>query len=78
MFCNYYLAKSIKEKTWFVVGCFRNEENLVFERTLDTTDSSLEFFVTPDLEAQFLKIMEYLQKNGYVLELKKLENRLKS
>lgn len=78
MFCNYYLAKSLKEKTWFVVGCFRNEENLVFERTLNTSDSSLEFFVTPDLEDQFLKIMEYLQKNGYILELKKLENRLKS
>jgi hypothetical protein len=78
MYCNYYLAKSCKEKTWFVVGCFRNEENLVFERTLDKTESLLEFFVTPECEEQFLKIMEYLQKTGYILELKKLENRLKT
>jgi hypothetical protein len=77
MFCNYYLAKSLKEKTWFVVGCFRNEENLVFERTLDTNNSTLEFFVTPELEEQFLKVMGYLQKNGYIIEIQKIENRLK-
>ena len=77
MYCEYYHAKTKKETTWFVVGCFRNEENLVFERTIDVPKSILEFFVTPECEDHFLEVMEYLKKNGYVLDLQKLPNRLK-
>ena len=76
MYCQYYQATTHKPRTWFVVGCFRNEENLVFERTVDTQKSILEFFVTPECEEHFLRVMEYLKKHGYVLKLEKLPNRL--
>ncbi|MCK4650567.1 hypothetical protein KAT08_00145 [Candidatus Babeliales bacterium] len=78
MYCQYYQAQTCKPKTWFVVGCFRNEDNLIFERTLDTKKSILEFFVPNESEEKFLKIMSYLKKNGYILKLQKLENRLKN
>jgi len=76
MYCEYYHAQTLKKKTWFVVGCFRNEDNLVFERTVDLEKSVLEFFVPQDNEERFLDVMNYLKKNGYVLSLEKLPNRL--
>lgn len=77
MYCQYYQAKTLKPKTWFVIGSLKSEENLAFTRTIDTKNSILEFFVTQDCEAKFLKFMDTLQKLGYILELKKLENLLK-
>ena len=76
MYCQYYQVTTNKPKTWFVVGCFRSEENLVFERTLDKQKSILEFFVTPECEKRFLSVINYLKKHGYVLECEKRENRL--
>ncbi len=77
MYCQYYQAKTLKEKTWFVIGSLKSEENLAFTRTINTKNSILEFFVPYDYEEKFLKVMDYLKRNGYILELKKLENRLK-
>ncbi len=76
MYCKYYQAKSLKSKTWFVFGTFRNEENVVFSRTLEKKDSLLEFFVPKDQEAHFLKVANYLINRGYLFELKELPNRL--
>ena len=78
MYCEYYQAATLKNKTWFVIGCFRNEENLTFARTINTKESILEFFVTPEYENQFLKVINYLKKTGYILQFKKLPNRLKN
>ncbi|MBD3273182.1 hypothetical protein GF385_02410 [Candidatus Dependentiae bacterium] len=78
MYCKYYKAKSLKSKTWFVFGAIRNEENVAFGRTLDKKESILEFFVAPDYEQHFIKIMKYLKNKGYILELKKEINRLAS
>ena len=75
-FCQYYLAQTNKSKTWFVVGALRNEDNLVFERTIDTQNSILEFFVTKNYEDQFLKIMNHFKELGYILNIQKAENRL--
>ena len=77
MYCNYYQAKTLRKKTWFVFGALRNEENITFGRTIDAKNSIVEFFVTPECEEHFLKIMNYLKKNGYILSLEKLPNRLK-
>lgn len=77
MYSKYYTAKSLKSMTWFVFGVFRNEENVAFGRTLDKKESLLEFFVSPNYEAHFLKVANCLIKNGYLFELKESENRLK-
>ena len=77
MYCKYYQATTFRSKTWFVVGCIKNESKIAFARTFDTPNSILEIFVIPEFEDHFLDIMEYLKENGYVLELKKLPNRLK-
>ena len=42
MYCKYYQAISVKEKTWFVFGVLRNEENVAFSRTLDKQQNLLE------------------------------------
>ena len=77
MYCKYYIAKSFKPKTWFVFGAMRNEENVAFGRTLDKKESLLEFFVAPDYEEHFLKLMKSLSDRGYILSFEKKENRLK-
>lgn len=78
MYCQYYLAQVNVPYTWFITGVFRNENNIVFERAMENDSSQMEFFVAPDYEDKFLSIIEYLQKNGYVLSFDKKENRLKS
>ena len=77
MYCQYYQAKTLKKKTWFVIGSLKSEENLAFTRTIDKKNSILEFFVPLECEEKFLKVIDYLKRNGYIFELKKLKNRLK-
>ncbi len=76
MYCSYYKAKILRNKLWFVTGILKNEENWVFDRTLDKNNDILEFFVIPDFEEEFLYFMELFQKGGIVITLEKLPNRL--
>jgi len=76
MHSEYYQAKAVKETIWFVHGALRNEDNLVFDRTLDSSNDILEFFVTKEMEAQFLDIMTHFQNMGYIISFEKLPNRL--
>ena len=46
MYCHYYQAKVLRKKAWFLVGGFRNEENIAFVRALE---SSQDLFVTSSL-----------------------------
>ncbi len=75
-YCSYYQARVRVEKTWFIVGVFRNEDHIAFERTLDGDHSILEFFVPVDQEQNFLQIIQSLQKRGYIYSCERLENRL--
>ena len=75
MYCSYYLGKMLKDKTWFVVGCLRAENNLVFERALKDQPDIFEFFVSPDQEDDFVNFMQLLIKRGVVLSLTKEKNR---
>ncbi|KKQ48326.1 MAG: hypothetical protein US69_C0027G0015 [candidate division TM6 bacterium GW2011_GWF2_38_10] len=76
MQCQYYQAIVDVPHTWFVCGILRNEDNLVFERTLETDPRILEFFVTAEQEAEFLDLMHYFISCGYLESLQKMENRL--
>ena len=76
MYCEYYQAKVVKDKIWFIAGCLRNEDHLVFERALARHNNVLEYFVTKDREEEFLDYMKHFQKLGYVLALEKMPNRM--
>ena len=76
LYCCYYQARFVRETTWFVVGCLRAENNLVFERATDEDPQLFEFFVSPHCEEEFLKFMEYMQHKGLVLSLEQKPNRL--
>lgn len=75
-YCEYYQARVKRETTWFVVGCFRNEDHIAFERTLDKQSEILEFFVPKGQEFFFLDLMSYMKRKGYVLQLEKHANRM--
>lgn len=77
MYCEYYQATVLKEKTWFLSATFRNENNLVFARALEGKSSVFEFFVPKDQEPEFLRITELLKSKGIILSLEKKPNRLK-
>lgn len=75
-FCQYYHVGVQKEKTWFIVGCFRNEDHVAFERTLAGNHDVLEFFVPKGQETFFLDMMGYMQEKGYVHWIEKKPNRM--
>jgi len=76
MHCLYYQAKVNVPYTWFIGGVFRNEDNLVFERTLENSPDTLEFFVPEGQEEEFLHIVQYLVAQGYIFSYEKLPNRI--
>ncbi len=76
MFGLYYQAKANKNKTWFIIGILKSEDNLAFVRTLNKKEGLLEFFIPPEQEKQFLKIMKYLRRQNLITELTKKPNRL--
>lgn len=77
MYCSYYHVRFVKKFIWFVVGVLRAEDNVVFERALDSDPEIFEFFVPPGREPEFLSLMDCLSKKGYVLSLEARPNRFK-
>jgi hypothetical protein len=75
MYSKYYKVKVLKEKTWFVSGCFRSEDNLAFARALEAEKDTFEFFVTKEMESQFLQLIHLLKKQGCVLNIHEDINR---
>lgn len=76
MYCSYYQAHVVPHMGWFVVGALKSYEHLAFDRTIDVEQSTFEFFVSPQAEETFLAIMNYLQEQGHIRDLKKLPNRI--
>jgi len=76
MYCQYYQANVNIPYTWFIGGLIRNEDNLVFERTLDNNSGTIEFFIPEGLEKEFCDLMDCLIARGYVYNYQKLPNRL--
>ena len=74
--CSYYQAVVNRTHAWFVVSVLKSFEHMAFDRTIDVAASLFEFFVPPAMEKQFISVMEHLQEQGYISELKKLPNRL--
>ena len=71
----YYQAIVKKEVCWQLTAILRSYEHLAFDRTIDNPTSTFEFFVSPDLEDYFLKLMEHFITIGIVTNLQKLPNR---
>lgn len=76
LYCSYYQAHVQREKCLYVVAALRSYEHLAFDRTLDPVTSLFEFFVPSSTEQYFLTLMNYLQSEGLVYDLKKVPNRL--
>ena len=70
----FYRVKITVEKTWFVVGVFRNEDYLAFERTSEEDNATLDFFVPHACEEQFVSIIYALRDKGYVIAYEKAVN----
>lgn len=75
-FCLYYQAQVVPAKCWFFVGVLRSFEHVCFDRTLDKQTSTFEFFVPKDMQATFLALMAYFEKEGIVTTFTELPNRL--
>ncbi len=73
--CVYYQASIDKKRAWFIVGAFRNEDNIAFVRAIDGCNDQLEFFVPSGLVDEFLVLMGYFVKHGYVQTFQQLPNR---
>ena len=74
--CCYYQAVIDKKMTWFFAGALRSFEHVAFDRTLDPKTGTFEFFVAPDLEADFLGLMRHLEQQKVIANLRKMPNRL--
>lgn len=76
-FCEYYLVKVDKSRSWMLSAVFKSFEHLSFDRTIDKENALFEFFVPQGNEETFLEVIEYFKNIGLVLECHKEENRLK-
>lgn len=72
----YYQARVQKELCWFVTASIRYCDHVAFDRTIDKDGSVFEFYVAPDLEAEFLHLAKQLLDRKVFLDLTKLPNRL--
>lgn len=72
----YYQARVQKEQAWMVTSAIRFLDHVAFDRTLDKEQSIFEFFVSPDLEVEFLDVAHRLLVKGVFLSLDKLHNRM--
>lgn len=75
-YCSYFQAIVKKESCWYLTAILRSYEHLAFDRTIDVATSRFEFFVPPQLEPFFLKLMDFFVEKGIVTDLQKLPNRL--
>lgn len=73
---SYYQAIVERSACWYVVAVLRSFEHTAFDRTLDASTSTFEFFVPTSMEDSFCAIMDYFQQQGLVRNLVKLPNRL--
>lgn len=76
LYCSYYQAHVKRELCLYAVAALRSFEHLAFDRTLDPETSLFEFFVPTSTEKYFLTLMDYLQSEGLIYDLKKVPNRL--
>lgn len=67
MYCRYFTAKILKEKTWLLTGLLKNEESIALERALDPRSGLFEFFVPQEQVDNFLKFMSAVEKLGLIL-----------
>lgn len=74
--CLYFQARVDKKRAWFVMGVFRNEDNVAFVRALDGSSEVFEFFVPSGLTEPFFIAIKYLESNGHINNFQQLENRL--
>lgn len=77
MYCKYYQSQVLKNKTWFLTGSLKSEDNLAFVRTIDKEKGILEYFVPESQEPKFLNLMNCFIQKGLVSNLEEKENRLK-
>jgi len=75
LFSLYFQAHVKKELCWMVSATLKYVDHVAFDRTLDKNESLFEFFVSPDLEGDFLDMMHKFVKHGIILEFKKIPNR---
>ena len=76
MYSLYYQAEVERSKCWIVSATLRYHEHIAFDRAFNVEESVFEFFVAPDFEGDFLRVMLVLEKAGMIFNLKKLPNRI--
>ena len=72
----YYQARVQKELCWMVTATIRYLDHVAFDRTVDKEQSIFEFYVAPDLQAEFLSVAHRLLQRKVFLTLEELPNRL--
>ncbi len=72
----YYQAHATRELCWMVTSSLRFVEGIAFDRAFDKDQSIFEFFVSPDLEDEFLDVVRKLEREGILSNIQKLPNRL--
>lgn len=75
-YCEYYQGILRRDKIWFVTGCLRNQDNVAFDRALEKKNNLFEFFVPTGYESDFLALMEFFSRKGYLISLEKKPNRI--
>ncbi|MBT3456317.1 hypothetical protein HN446_04590 [bacterium] len=76
MYGVYYQAMVTRSECGFCVAILRSLGHVVFARTLDKEKSLFEFFLTEGTEPEFVDVAKWLEENGVLSCIKKMDNRL--
>lgn len=76
MYCNYYTAIAQRSMIWLIVAHIKSNDNVVFHRTMDGTNDTLEFFVSPEQETTLVSWLELYKDEGVIFSYEKKKNRL--
>lgn len=74
-YCLYYQAHIPVVRCGIFVALMRSLEHVTFDRTLDVTTSTFEFFVPQDQVTEFLDFMQFCEEQGLIENLRELHNR---
>jgi hypothetical protein len=76
MYCVYYQAQLEKSQAFMVTATFKFFDGIAFDRAIEGSSTHFEFFVAPDKEHEFLRLMQIMQDKKLVLHVEKLPNRM--
>ena len=76
-YSHYFHAEVVIEKIWLIVSLVKTFDNVMYHRTYEDKERTMEFLVPDGTLEDFLVLMDFCKKAGYISSVEEVENRFK-